>query len=330
MCGSDPRALTLGSRLVESILRFGLLNESYDESLHLHFITDGGRSSLRLLEHTTSRIAALGQSERVFLHWHSLATPSGILGFPHLFKLCSVNRLALPDALPGIDRVIYIDLDSVVLEPLRTLYDHFDNFTGQQAVGAVLEHDRGEGGGYVDRRREQEGTCTKFAPFYGTTGVNAGTLLLDLTKLRAQRFTERVRAVISAEHKTAPDGRCDLPFAPVAFEFPMGDQCILNYFLAAEPGTVYVLPPTWNWRFGDSDLGVWSRPPHRPALFHSARLFWVGTPEARWWVPPGELPMAEWVDRAVFDRLDRLAMDIEDAHHEQPEPRTRDRSREEL
>ena len=72
-------------------------------------------------------------------------------------------------------------------------------------------------------------------PYYGTTGLNSGILLLSLERVRKMGFSRERDRLIEHHHPRN--------------ELPLGDQDVLNAYCHKYPHAVHVLPCTMNVRF---------------------------------------------------------------------------------
>lgn len=121
-----------------------------------------------------------------FASWHTSA---------HL-TVASYYRLLLPDAIP-VDRVIYIDADTVVLKDLG---DFFAVPLANKVVAGVPDEGGGKSSG-IPRAA-------------GDPYLNAGVLVMDLARMRADQFLERCQQIYT-EHRTRATWQ---------------DQCIINKY----------------------------------------------------------------------------------------------------
>ncbi|MGD9958497.1 glycosyltransferase [Nocardioides sp.] len=143
----------------------------------------------------------------------------------HISVAC-MDRLLLPEVLTHLDRVTYIDIDTVtqgdVCELARTDLEGFPLAarTGIQTAAFQwrLAGNRLEPDVATDLRR----TLSAAHPF-DFTMFNAGVLVLDLARMREDHFVER--------------------FLPMAGTYGLNDQDILNAYAGAGRK---VLHPTWN------------------------------------------------------------------------------------
>lgn len=124
-------------------------------------------------------------------------------------------RFLLPELLPEVDRVFYLDVDTLVC---GNLWDAYQTELGKSCIAAVIEKD-----------------IQIFFPDYpGTIGIqadqyfNAGVLLLDLVQMR-QRDLSQILMDLAVKHHAS---------------LQFGDQDILNLYFKDE---VVFLPEGYNY-----------------------------------------------------------------------------------
>jgi lipopolysaccharide biosynthesis glycosyltransferase len=101
--------------------------------------------------------------------------------FPrHDFAVSTWYRVLLPTLLPEVDRAIYLDADTIVLDDLAPLWR---TELGDHLLGAVTNLPQWDHVG----RPEAIGVPA------GMDYFNAGVLLADLTRMRAEDTSERLR-----------------------------------------------------------------------------------------------------------------------------------------
>ncbi len=140
--------------------------------------------------------------------------------------VATMDRLLLPDVLPDLDRITYIDIDTVTEgdvcrlagidlggKPLAARTTPFSGALIWRQAGNHLDPDRA-----AELRRTM---CARH-PFDFPT-FNAGVLVLDLARMRADRFVET--------------------FVPMAAEYGLNDQDILIAYVGADR---HELEPRWN------------------------------------------------------------------------------------
>lgn len=121
-------------------------------------------------------------------------------------------RLLLPEILPDIDRVLFLDADTLVLQSLAPL---FDTDIGDNLLGAVGT------AGPTDEHMRTLGLDIQ-QPY-----LNAGVILMDLARMRAERFGQ---LALSLGHQRSA-------------EFVFNDQDVLNVLAN---GRWTLLHPRWN------------------------------------------------------------------------------------
>lgn len=95
--------------------------------------------------------------------------------------LLNYARLFLPELLPDVHKIIYLDSDTLVLKPIDQLWT--ESLNGMP-IGAVHSYDASFGNGSALEKRET---------------FNDGVLLMDLDALRSQGFIEWVRQLTSKD-----------------------------------------------------------------------------------------------------------------------------------
>lgn len=129
------------------------------------------------------------------------------------------HRLLLPDLLPET-RVLYLDADTLVLSDVAAL---FNTALGSNVLAGAADPLAGAG--------------SKLARPPGDVYVNAGVLLLDLERLRHERFLDKCRAIYAAHER----------------EIAWNDQCIINKY--AE-GRKLIIERRWNRRIFANKLNL--------------------------------------------------------------------------
>ncbi|MCU1518643.1 MAG: glycosyl transferase family 8 [Pseudarthrobacter sp.] len=153
-----------------------------------------------------------------------------IAGMLKHITVSTMDRLLLPLLLENVDRVIYHDIDAVTCTDIGELYDHDlqghplgarsaraswaeSGFSNVYRAANRLDHPAA----FELRRRMHNVLSYDFLAF------NAGIMLLDLRRMRADNFCRR--------------------YIPFAAEFGMNDQEILNCYAGPER---LLLDPAWN------------------------------------------------------------------------------------
>ncbi|XP_053614083.1 glucoside xylosyltransferase 1-like isoform X2 [Plodia interpunctella] len=154
----------------------------------------------------------------------------------NLFSKCAAQRLFLPDLLPEIDAMIYVDTDTLFLGPIDDLWSYFSKFNTSQLTAMAIEDENPNVSWYP-----------RFAkhPFYGKTGLNSGVMLMNLTRMREFEWVSYVTPIMMKWK----------------LNIPWGDQDIINIIFHYHSRAVYELPCRYNYRtdqctYGDACAGA--------------------------------------------------------------------------
>lgn len=160
----------------------------------------------------------------------------------HIFKNCAASRLKLPFLLGGkVDRVIYMDWDSIVTCDLTRLWGHFQLMRDEQVLGFA----RTDPSGVSDRDTYR----TWKLPHHTVLGsINSGVMLMDIGKLHAREragslaFWASIAGILrsSTNLTGGPQDYWELHKA-----FPLGDQDVLNELFAGPPADFPFSRPEW-------------------------------------------------------------------------------------
>jgi FkbM family methyltransferase len=174
--------------------------------------------------------------------------------FPFMGRFGGFNawyRVLLPRLLPDLPKVLYLDVDLLIVGRIRELWEWpLDGKCIAAVTNPLLEH-------MVDRVRDDLGVPDADSYF------NSGVLLMDLDALRRERAVEHVVAFISEGH------------APM----PWADQEPLNAVLHTKRAH---LPPKWNavpslWELDWRHLPrSWSQAQREEARDHPAIVHFIG------------------------------------------------------
>ncbi|XP_019642762.1 PREDICTED: glucoside xylosyltransferase 1-like isoform X2 [Branchiostoma belcheri] len=140
-----------------------------------------------------------------------------------LFRPCASQRLFLPELLTEVDSLLYVDTDILFLSPMENLWNFFSAMNSTQLAALAPEHEVKSIGWYNRFARH---------PYYGETGLNSGIMLMNLTRLRAFRFQDKIIPYYK-EYK---------------LKLTWGDQDLLNIFFHYYPERLLVFPCEWNYR----------------------------------------------------------------------------------
>ncbi|OQR70613.1 hypothetical protein BIW11_11521 [Tropilaelaps mercedesae] len=171
-----------------------------------------------------------------------------------LFKPCSAQRLFLPDLLKNEDAVLYVDSDIVFLRPVEQLWGHFVKMNESHITAAVAESEDRLSGWYPRLARH---------PYVLPRGINSGVMLLNLTRLRAFDWSQRVAAVYEQWRERVV----------------WGDQDIINIIFSNHSDAVYILPCEWNFRPDHCQYSSPCRGANRqgPGLLHGSRAVFTNS-----------------------------------------------------
>lgn len=104
-----------------------------------------------------------------------------------------------------------MDTDVLLLRPVEDLWNHFKHFDSVQLASMAPEHEEPALSWYPRFARH---------PFFGKNGVNSGVMLMNLTRMRASNWTEKI---LKAYHK-------------YKLSITWGDQDLLNIVFHDNPG----------------------------------------------------------------------------------------------
>ena len=142
------------------------------------------------------------------------------------FDVSTMGRLFAADLLPaGVRRILYLDCDTVVLKPLRRLWE---TKLGQSGAAGK---EKTTGTGFVMAAVQEPTIYSEVKEYLGLRKeepyFNAGVLLIDLKQWRKEDLTRKVLAY----------------YAGIAEQSLFNDQDALNGLLK---GRIRTLSPRWN------------------------------------------------------------------------------------
>jgi UDP-xylose:glucoside alpha-1,3-xylosyltransferase len=138
-----------------------------------------------------------------------------------LFGKCKAERLFFSDLLPDVERMIYLDIDTLLFSNVHDLWKHF-SFMNATQLAAMAPDGLPPGPGTYSFSK---------IPFYGPRGLNSGVMLLNLERMREIDFPNEVRLI-----HDAIKGRARF-----------ADQDMLNFYFHFHPQLIYVLPCELNY-----------------------------------------------------------------------------------
>ena len=149
------------------------------------------------------------------------------------FDVSTMGRLFAADLLPaGVRRVLYLDCDTVVLKPLRRLWETGLGKADSAGTGSAGPVVAGKAGtGFVMAAVQEPTIYEEVKEYLGMRKedpyFNAGVLLIDLKRWRTERLTDKVISY----------------YAEIAEQSLFNDQDALNGLLK---GRIRTLSPRWN------------------------------------------------------------------------------------
>lgn len=90
--------------------------------------------------------------------------------------------------LKDVDSLLYVDTDVLFLRPIDDIWHILKEFNSTQLAAMAPEHEIPKIGWYSRFARH---------PYYGTTGVNSGVMLMNLTRIRNTQFKVRRNAAVA-------------------------------------------------------------------------------------------------------------------------------------
>ncbi|XP_028810643.1 glucoside xylosyltransferase 1 [Denticeps clupeoides] len=151
-----------------------------------------------------------------------------------LFKPCASQRLFLPIILKDVDSLLYVDTDILFLQPVEDMWAMLSQFNGTQLAAMAPEHEEPRIAWYNRFARH---------PFYGTTGVNSGVMLMNLSRIKEAHFKNDMTTVgLRWEELLMP------LLQKYKLNITWGDQDLINIIFHFNPEKLFVFPCHWNFR----------------------------------------------------------------------------------
>jgi len=137
---------------------------------------------------------------------------------------CAANKLNMINLLPSIDRVLFLDIDVLVMEDLHNIWKQWSEIPSKVFHLAPEVQPPLKWGWYARNHRYK-------GMYYPPNGLNSGVILMDLKEMR--------RLGLNGSHLL---NSCDGPVL-------MGDQDIFNNWAFHNQGLVGILDCRWNRRW---------------------------------------------------------------------------------
>ena len=117
--------------------------------------------------------------------------------------------------LKNVDALLHIDIDVLVLSDIVEFWKQFEKFNHEQIAGMSAEDEAMENAWYPRYSTHR---------YYGQFGINAGIMMMNLTRMRNINFFEKMLPLYEKYKK----------------EFHWGDQDILNVYFDEYPSNFHL------------------------------------------------------------------------------------------
>ncbi|KAL1442463.1 hypothetical protein MTO96_030790 [Rhipicephalus appendiculatus] len=148
-----------------------------------------------------------------------------------MFRPCATQRLFLTRMLPYEDAILYVDTDVIFVHPIEDLWRNFYAMNEWQMAGMAPETEHYKYNHYITKALH---------PFVQPFALNAGLLMMNLTRMRTFHMENRVMR-LKEEFKGL---------------IPYADQDLLNIVFARYPQGIFTFTCRWNFRgehcYGDA------------------------------------------------------------------------------
>ncbi|CAL4058546.1 unnamed protein product, partial [Meganyctiphanes norvegica] len=168
-------------------------------------------------------------TNRLKFEYHPVWYPEDRQAMRSMFRVCATQRLFLPDMFPDLDAAIYIDTDLVFMRPPEDLWAEFNKFNKKQSI-AMAPCDY-----HYDSKRNK-------VPYYGKTGLNAGIMHMNLTRMKSFPWGGWTPANMKV-------------YDQYKKKIKLADQDILNILFNKLPQHLYELGCEWNYRIWQCSQG---------------------------------------------------------------------------
>ena len=220
---------TEASRSVVTLLKSILFYRR--NPLHFHFISD--KQARKILTHLTSTWKI---PQVKFRFYNAEDVVDDVVWIPnkHYSGVYGLLKLTLPKILPkNLEKVIILDTDVTFATDIGKLWTIFQKFDKSQALGLV----ENQSDWYIPGKLWKN---HRPWPALGR-GLNTGVILMDLSKLRRQSWSQTWRTVAESDLVTQ-------------LSTSLADQDVLNAVLRRQSDLLYPLPCKWNVQLSDNSL----------------------------------------------------------------------------
>jgi len=220
---------TEASRTVVTLLKSILFYRR--NPLQFHFISD--KQARKILTHLTSTWK-IPQVKFRFYNAEDVVDDVSWIPNKHYSGVYGLLKLTLPKILPKtLEKVIILDTDVTFATDIGKLWILFENFDNSQALGLV----ENQSDWYIPGKLWKN---HRPWPALGR-GLNTGVILMDLSKLRKQSWSQTWRTVAENDLVTQ-------------LSTSLADQDVLNAVLRRQADLLYPLPCQWNVQMSDNSL----------------------------------------------------------------------------
>jgi len=220
------------------------MEDEFINYLAEYFILDG--DFLLILPSTTSEHSARDHHTIIFKNvtYPTNLSPQELSEYRNWWAPCASFRLFLPEILTNLQKVIYLDSDTLFLSNPKNLWDEFKNYNEYQVGGLAprIGHD------FLVPWSNENYILTEEKKM---TQVNSGVFLMDLEKMRQNVFDGS-----SPTAKTAASASTSKLKWNKSLFFPLynqynhqmhGDQDLINIIFHYNPTLLYFLPCKYNY-----------------------------------------------------------------------------------
>ncbi|XP_066592807.1 xylosyl- and glucuronyltransferase LARGE1-like [Prorops nasuta] len=149
----------------------------------------------------------------------------------HYSGIYGLLKLILPDVMKE-DKLLVLDTDVTVLNDIIIIWRMFDEFSGEQSIGLV----ENQSNWYIKSLSYGQKPWPAL-----DRGFNSGVMLMNLQKLRKQKFNEKWEATAKRVLKFIP-------------ETSLADQDVINAVIKEYPSIVFKINCTWNIQLSDHTI----------------------------------------------------------------------------
>lgn len=218
------------SRINEALVSLKAITLVTKYSLNFHIFTDKRNYQRRTFDNVLINWPAFKERWMLFFTY-AVIYPEYIDNderddWEGLFKPCASFRLFLANtiALPSVDAVLYVDTDTLFLQPPEDLWQLFGKFNSTQIAGVTSECQQGQSQcWYGDNAKHS---------FVHPRGINSGVMLMNLTRMRQVSWEDDLVEIYRRNKR----------------KLVYGDQDLLNIYFHDHPGRLYIFPCSWNYR----------------------------------------------------------------------------------